>query len=308
MEASIALLTESLALCIISIDLGLSIIYRKLIRQTRSAAMIVFCATSLGLIFFQLMDSWSALSFSPSVYSILRYIWMAIVIADGAFLLSFVPYFTTWIIAHPWRNPYKTIFFICSLVFVGVSIADLVFDSVILSRLSFLICLFVIAFCLVVMLRNRKGIEDRDVRHMILTIVIVGLSLLPFIMASFFVDYIRSITSQVIILAYSIVILVFLFISISRKLSEEKEIVDKEEEKNGSAVDLSLYHITEREEEIIELICEGNTNKEIAQKLSLSVNTVSNHITNIGTESGSLSLFRRDSRLYFHKRRNCRMM
>lgn len=286
MEASIALLTESLALCIISIDLGLSIIYRKLIRQTRSAAMIVFCATSLGLIFFQLMDSWSALSFSPSVYSILRYIWMAIVIADGAFLLSFVPYFTTWIIAHPWRNPYKTIFFICSLVFVGVSIADLVFDSVILSRLSFLICLFVIAFCLVVMLRNRKGIEDRDVRHMILTIVIVGLSLLPFIMASFFVDYIRSITSQVIILAYSIVILVFLFISISRKLSEEKEIVDKEEEKNGSAVDLSLYHITEREEEIIELICEGNTNKEIAQKLSLSVNTVSNHITNIFDKTG----------------------
>ena len=282
MEASIALLTESLALCIISIDLGLSIIYRKLIRQTRSAAMIVFCATSLGLIFFQLMDSWSALSFSPSVYSILRYIWMAIVIADGAFLLSFVPYFTTWIIAHPWRNPYKTIFFICSLVFVGVSIADLVFDSVILSRLSFLICLFVIAFCLVVMLRNRKGIEDRDVRHMILTIVIVGLSLLPFIMASFFVDYIRSITSQVIILAYSIVILVFLFISISRKLSEEKEI----EEKNGSAVDLSLYHITEREEEIIELICEGNTNKEIAQKLSLSVNTVSNHITNIFDKTG----------------------
>ncbi len=286
MEASIALLTESLALCIISIDLGLSIIYRKLIRQTRSAAMIVFCATSLGLIFFQLMDSWSALSFSPSVYSILRYIWMAIVIADGAFLLSFVPYFTTWIIAHPWRNPYKTIFFICSLVFVGVSIADLVFDSVILSRLSFLICLFVIAFCLVVMLRNRKGIEDRDVRHMILTIVIVGLSLLPFIMASFFVDYIRSITSQVIILAYSIVILVFLFISISRKLSEEKEIVDKEEEKNGSAVDLSIYHITEREEEIIELICEGNTNKEIAQKLSLSVNTVSNHITNIFDKTG----------------------
>ena len=286
MEASIALLTESLALCIISIDLGLSIIYRKLIRQTRSAAMIVFCATSLGLIFFQLMDSWSALSFSPSVYSILRYIWMAIVIADGAFLLSFVPYFTTWIIAHPWRNPYKTIFFICSLVFVGVSIADLVFDSVILSRLSFLICLFVIAFCLVVMLRNRKGIEDRDVRHMILTIVIVGLSLLPFIMASFFVDYIRSITSQVIILAYSIVILVFLFISISRKLSEEKKIVDKEEEKNGSAVDLSIYHITEREEEIIELICEGNTNKEIAQKLSLSVNTVSNHITNIFDKTG----------------------
>lgn len=286
MEASIALLTESLALCIISIDLGLSIIYRKLIRQTRSAAMIVFCATSLGLIFFQLMDSWSALSFSPSVYSILRYIWMAIVIADGAFLLSFVPYFTTWIIAHPWRNPYKTIFFICSLVFVGVSIADLVFDSVILSRLSFLICLFVIAFCLVVMLRNRKGIEDRDVRHMILTIVIVGLSLLPFITASFFVDYIRSIASQVIILAYSIVILVFLFISISRKLSEEKEIMDKDEEKNGSAVDLSIYHITEREEEIIELICEGNTNKEIAQKLSLSVNTVSNHITNIFDKTG----------------------
>lgn len=286
MEASIALLTEILALCIISIDLGLSIVYRKLIRQRRSAAMIVFCATSLGLIFFQLLDSWSALSFSPPVYDILRYIWMVVVIADGAFLLSFVPYFTTWIIAHPWRNPYKTVFFICSLVFTGVSIADLVCDSVILNRTAFLICLFVIVFCLAVMIRNRKGIEDRDVRHMILTIVIVGLCLLPFIMASFFIDYIRTIASQVLILAYAIVILVFLFLSVSRKLSEEKQIVEKEEENGGSAVDLSLYHITEREEEIIGLICEGCTNKEIAQKLTLSVNTVSNHITNIFDKTG----------------------
>ena len=41
------------------------------------------------------------------------------------------------------------------------------------------------------------------------------------------------------------------------------------------------YHITEREFEVVKLIKAGLTNKEIAAELTISVNTVNNHIANI---------------------------
>ncbi|MBO4716591.1 MAG: response regulator transcription factor, partial [Spirochaetales bacterium] len=36
----------------------------------------------------------------------------------------------------------------------------------------------------------------------------------------------------------------------------------------------------------VQLICEGYTNKEIAQELSISVNTVNNHVANIFSKMG----------------------
>ncbi|MBR5668606.1 MAG: response regulator transcription factor, partial [Spirochaetales bacterium] len=44
---------------------------------------------------------------------------------------------------------------------------------------------------------------------------------------------------------------------------------------------LSRYKISEREFTVVQLICEGLTNKEIAQELNISVNTVNNHVANI---------------------------
>ena len=94
MAVSIALLLGMLAFCMLSMDLALSIVYRKLARNMRAAALIVFTATSLALVFFMILDSWSALSFQEGVYQVLAYIWTGLVIATGAFLLTFVPYFS----------------------------------------------------------------------------------------------------------------------------------------------------------------------------------------------------------------------
>ena len=44
---------------------------------------------------------------------------------------------------------------------------------------------------------------------------------------------------------------------------------------------MEMYHITEREAEVVKLIKKGLTNKEIASELDISVNTVNNHIANI---------------------------
>jgi DNA-binding NarL/FixJ family response regulator len=44
---------------------------------------------------------------------------------------------------------------------------------------------------------------------------------------------------------------------------------------------MQKWRITEREYSVVTLIKKGNTNKEIAQSLSISANTVNNHIANI---------------------------
>jgi DNA-binding NarL/FixJ family response regulator len=49
---------------------------------------------------------------------------------------------------------------------------------------------------------------------------------------------------------------------------------------NPSAV-IDSFRITKREKQVIELISEGHTNKEIAQKLHLSTYTVKSHVHNI---------------------------
>lgn len=282
MEASISLLLGLLAFCMLSMDLVLSIVYRRLSHHGRATALIVFAATSLALVFFQILDSWSALSFTQGVYRILGYVWTGLVIADGAFLVSFVPYYTTWIIGHRWSNPYKTVFPLISALFAGFSIAGTVSPHPVFGRLSFCLCLFTVLFSVIVMFKNMKGIESRDIRILVLTTFIVVLSMMPVILAGLFVPFIRAISTQIFFLAYSIVLLVFLFLGISHMIHDR----EADRQPPAQKVDLSMYHITDREAEVIDLVGQGLTNKEIAASLSLSVNTVNNHIANIFGKTG----------------------
>ena len=58
-------------------------------------------------------------------------------------------------------------------------------------------------------------------------------------------------------------------------------IKDKKTKMNENQNLYSNYDLTEREIQIIELILENSSNKEIADKLDISIHTVSNHIKNI---------------------------
>lgn len=48
-----------------------------------------------------------------------------------------------------------------------------------------------------------------------------------------------------------------------------------------------VHEISEREIEIIELVAEGLTNQEIAERLTISKRTVDNHVSNIFTKTGA---------------------
>lgn len=65
---------------------------------------------------------------------------------------------------------------------------------------------------------------------------------------------------------------------IATKILKEFAILDKRKIKEG---DKFYNDLTEREKEILRLIALGGTNKDIANKLSISEKTVKNHISNI---------------------------
>lgn len=65
---------------------------------------------------------------------------------------------------------------------------------------------------------------------------------------------------------------------VATKVLKEFAMLDKRKIKEG---DKFYNDLTEREKEILRFIALGGTNKEIAQKLSLSEKTVKNHISNI---------------------------
>lgn len=51
-------------------------------------------------------------------------------------------------------------------------------------------------------------------------------------------------------------------------------------------LDLNSFQITEREKEICKLLCEGYTNKQICEKLFLTIGTVKNYVTSIYNKLG----------------------
>jgi DNA-binding CsgD family transcriptional regulator len=81
------------------------------------------------------------------------------------------------------------------------------------------------------------------------------------------------ITSSLLMMAYNVFPLVWVRSFHSRKAREGSDELDR-------------YGITPREREIIELICVGKTNKEIAEGLFISVATVKDHNHNIFRKTG----------------------
>lgn len=66
--------------------------------------------------------------------------------------------------------------------------------------------------------------------------------------------------------------------AIATKVLKEFAVLDKRRIKEG---DKFYNDLSEREKEILRLIAQGDTNKEIAQKLGITEKTVKNHISNI---------------------------
>ncbi len=205
---------------------------------------------------------------------VLEIVYTALLFLDVAFLIYFIPYFSTWVIASPWSLPLRIVFLALSAAFVAIATLEMVigpFDSF----RGVLLGLFfgVFAYCIIIIVKNLKSIQDKDARTISTAFIILSALMVPFIMIDLFFTINGLATLPIYYFWISLIILIYLINYFIRIPEASGNIIDERK--------LRQYHITEREREIIEEIRLGLTSKEIAHHLAISVNTVNNHIANI---------------------------
>lgn len=254
--------------------LVLSVVFHLRENYDWTKFFIVFHSSLLLVIVLQVLHVFVMVFLGNTVAVVLSYVIRGLLAANVSFLMIFIPYFTTWVIAHPWRNPYKTIFLVAACAYMALSVLDMIFTN--LSALgSSMVVVFcaMLFFCIFVVLKNLKTIQQHDVRTVLKGIIILSFVMMPTLVVNVFIDQARYISYPFYFMAFSIILLVYLFIYFSRIPVALKSEITLER--------LGRYHITEREFSVVLLIKDGLTNKEIADRLDISVNTVNNHVANI---------------------------
>ena len=268
--ASIAVSCMALALAIASHVLHKTVWSGRYIvfQSCLIGAMVVFLASKLSLFFMP-----------ENIYVVFNYIYTITMYACMGFVIIFLPYFLSWVIAKPWRRIQILRFYPLAMVYFGMGLASLLVENEAFDRWAFvvqtLMFLGMYVYCIVTLWVNLKNIEDRSSRGVALAINIVSLSLTPLSVFSIFFRAVADFSYPVYVLAFSIIIMVYDYIRFG--LDRQKQ----ENKPELSFESLSRYKISEREFTVVQLICEGLTNKEIASQLNISVNTVNNHVANI---------------------------
>jgi DNA-binding CsgD family transcriptional regulator len=272
----VTLLVYMLSFAIGCMTLALAVVYCIQSPHTWAKYFIICHASLLGCMMLLALQLISELFLSGMTSLVISYVIEGVIIADVTFLIVFIPYFTTWVIAQPWRNPYRTLFFCLSAVYLACGVLNIIFTIRLLSDVTILLFIFVVGFCLTVMLKNLNSIEDKRARASCIAIIIVSAAMLPAIMLSLFFPSLKPLMYGIYFLAFSITIMTFLFMEFTTRNRDVQQA-----KKELSLGDLETYHITEREFGVIQLISQGFTNKEIASDLNISANTVNNHVANI---------------------------
>lgn len=259
--------------------LGLSIVYHMRSPFAWTKYYIVFHSSLLGCMMLLALQVFSKVFLSGLASVVVGYVIRGVFLIDVTFLVVFIPYFTTWVIAHPWRNPYKALFLMLAVCYLVLGVLDLFVQFSWMDPAMVLLFAFDLFFCIGVILKNLKSIDNKDVRAVCIAIIIVSFSMLPAMAVTLVWPVLKSIIYPIFFLAFSVTILTFLFIAFSRMSAPGRSRPELTMEQ------LSQYHITDREFSVIQLISGGMTNKEIAAELGISANTVNNHIANIFTKT-----------------------
>ena len=273
------LFTFTASIAVSCMALALAIASHVLHKTAWSGRYIVFQSCLIGAMVVFLASKLSLFFMPENIYAVFSFIYTTTMYLCMGFVIIFLPYFLSWVIAKPWRRIQILRFYPLAMVYFGMGLASLIVKNETFSRWTFLVqtllFLGMYVYCIVTLWVNLKHIDDRSSRGVALAINIVSLSLIPLSVFSIFFKSVADFSYPVYVLAFSIIIVVYNYIRFG--LDRQKQ----ENKPELSFESLSRYKISEREFTVVQLICEGLTNKEIAQELNISVNTVNNHVANI---------------------------
>ncbi len=272
--------TISIALCSMSLALGIAS------RQFRKAAVwnawyVVFQACILGAVFFDYANKISFNFFNPLVSEVFHYvfrIWNHVIMG---FMIVLIPYFLRWITGDKWGKKQRLFTYPAGIIYFGLGLTgSLTKNGIFENYIQTPLFIVVYGSCIINLWGRIHRIEDENSRNTALTINIVSLCLIPTIALSYFFPLAKDLSYPVYSMAFSIIMLVFFYnrFDVDAKKLLSAPVLDMKA--------LEKYNITDREFEVVQQICDGLTNKEIASKLCISVNTVNNHVANIFDKMG----------------------
>ena len=275
-----------LLFCIISLFAGVSSISIScfIYNSNKKKALKLFIALSIS--FFAIQNSITlglyskyvvqVSSFIPFLYNFLDFLGTSFSSLLGLFFINYL-------FGLDITNRKKKIFIsIFVLQFTGLAIYYL-FDTHYIFRFIIRASIVaVIVYELYVGLKNYKQVVNKDLKQAIKSFILITIIFLPFIMIESYKPYIQLIKNiellkMAALPSYFLTINIFNLIFVLKYFNTPSFIA------NNKLTDYfkKKYDITEKQSEIIELIIEGITYKQIAEKLFISPKTVDNHIQNI---------------------------
>ena len=278
------LFTYTTSIAVACMALALSIASNILHKTAWGGRYIVIQSCLIGMMVLFMASKLSLFFLPERISGMMNFVFKTVTIASMAFVIVFLPYFLSWVIAKPWGRLQTLRFYPVAIAYFGLGLASQIIHegSIIfwVRLVQTLMVLGVYAYCIVTLWVNLKNIKDPAARHIALAINIVSLSLIPLSIFALFYEIIEDFSYPIYVFAFSVVIVVYDYIRFDL---DKQEMENKPELKFDS---LARFKISEREFTVIQLICDGLTNKEIANELSISVNTVNNHVANIFSKMG----------------------
>lgn len=257
--------------------LALAILYSATVKTKWSKYIVPLQAVLVGVMVLGLLMQYARL-FSGNMTLVL--VVRGILTGVLAYFIVVFPWAISQLVSQPLKRWALIPLVLVSALYVALTVLDMIFKVASLQLgISILVgCLYF--SCIALIWSNLKRIEDKLTRSFLLVFNIVSLSMIPVsILAIIFPEFEFS-SYSLYYLAFSIIMVTYFFNYFSS--------VSKEHE-NSIAITFdkaSSFKISEREFEVVKLVEEGQTNKEIAQALGISVNTVNNHLANIFQKTG----------------------
>lgn len=227
-----------------------------------------------------------------SDYLILELIILYLKILGQGFGLFIIPFFSFNLIGAAFNTnkkivfgflPFMTFLFIVASIFYQSDLHQKIHLMLFASKIIIGIRIIIILYCILKFFNRVKKIKEYEIKLFVKAIITTTLIVIPIMVSDFFISQFRFFINNIEVSPnhLGIFYLVWNLVSLSFVLWYFVYKFKKIDTGKNLAILSKNYNITEREKEIVYLIAEGLSNKEICDKLFVSMPTVKTHIQNI---------------------------